>query len=225
MSRERQVLLAVLGVVLIGAAAGEHIYRRTVERRYHEAVQGRQQLELRFGEILATHEQLNSDLTSERRRSKELSEALASVRGQLEEAVGRLSQESRTVRELQMRLAAMQQHMDQLQGELALTLQEGQGGAKSEKPGPVQLERVLVSDAGAPGLQGRVVSVHRDWRFVVINLGWDAVKIGDTVSIFRNDELLAKARVERVQEGICAATLLPEWETAEVRINDLVRVL
>ena len=225
MSRERQILLTVLGVVVVGAGIGEHMARRQLEVRHRKVLEGRRQLELQFGEVLATHEQLKQQLVSEQRRSKELTEALASSRGQLEEAVGRLSQASQGTRQLQMRLAAMQQQMDQLQGELALTLQERQKGAKAQEAKPVELERIIVSDAATPSLQGRVVSVHPEWNFVVIDLGWNTVKIGDTVSIFRKEQLLAKVRVERVQEGVCAATVLPEWETAEVHVNDQARVL
>ena len=89
----------------------------------------------------------------------------------------------------------------------------------------MQLDRVVVSEAGTSSLQGRIMSVHRDWNFVVIDLGWGQVRIGDTVSIFRNSQLLAKARVERVQEGVCAATVLPGWETAEIQINDVASIL
>jgi len=224
-SRERQVLLIGLGVVIVGAGVGEHLFRRLIERRYREALEGRRVLELQFGEALANQEQLKQRLAVEQRRSKELSEALASNRGQLEEAVGRLSQASQGSRELRMRLAAMQQQMDQLQGELSLTLQERQQGAKAGEQKAVELERIIVSDAATPSLQGRVVSIHPEWNFVVIDLGWSAVKVGDTVSIFRKEQLLAKVRVERVQEGICAASVLPDWQVSEVHVNDLARVL
>ena len=59
----------------------------------------------------------------------------------------------------------------------------------------------------------------------MISLGWDAVRIGDVVSIFRNDQLQAKAKIERVQEGVCAATVLPDWKTEAIQLNDLVRIL
>ena len=225
MTRERQVLVGILGAVLLAAATGEHLSRRMIERRYRGAMERQQQLELQFSSVLSTHEQLKQQLQREQRRSQELSDALTSARTQLEEAVGRLTQETQGVRELKMRLAAIQQQMEQLQGELAVTLQERQSEAASQKPSPVQLERIVVSDAGATGLQGRVLSVHQDWDFVVIDLGWDAVRIGDTVSIFRNDRLLAKARIERTQEGVSAAAVLPEWKTSEIQVNDLVRIL
>jgi len=181
-------------------------------------------LELQFGEVVAAQQRLQQNLREERQRSQELSQALADAREQLEQAVGRLSEEARTGRELQTRLAGIQQEMNQLQGELALVLQSRSAG-ETEGSTPVQLERIVVRDAAAPGLQGRVVSVHRDWNFVIIDLGWDAVSVGDTVSIFRDNQLLAQARIERVQEGVCAATLLPQWAAANVDVDDLVRVL
>jgi hypothetical protein len=67
--------------------------------------------------------------------------------------------------------------------------------------------------------------VHKEWSFVVVSLGWNSVKIGDTISILRDDRLLAKAKVERVQEDVSAATLLPDWQDVEVAVNDLVQVL
>ena len=75
------------------------------------------------------------------------------------------------------------------------------------------------------GLEGRVVSVYPDWKFVVIDLGWDVVKVGDVVSIYRKDQLLGKARIERVQEQACAATVLPDWNITAIQVNDAARIL
>ena len=226
MNRGVQILIAITGISLTSVAVVEHVYRRSIERRYHEAVEARQKLELQFGEVLATHQQLKADLQREQQRSQELTGALASARGQLEQAVGHLTEEAQNTRKLQLRLTAMQQQMDQLQGELVVALQERPSGpAGGKEPGPVQLERVVVSDAQSSDLHGRVLSIHQDWNFIVIDLGWDAVRIGDVVSIFHDNELQAKARIERVQEGICAATILPEWKADGIRINDVVRVL
>ena len=210
------------GLVLAGAIGAEEAARRGAEHRYLGAVEARRKLELQFGEVLATHGQLKERLGREQQRSQALSDELLAMRGKLEEAVGRLSDETKTVRQLQLRLAGMQQQLDQLQGELAVSAGSPASGAASA---PVQLERIVVSHAESPGTKGRVLSVHKNWNFIVIDLGWDAVHIGDTVSIFRNDQLLAKARVDRVQEGASAATLLPEWEQSDIRINDLVRIL
>ena len=119
----------------------------------------------------------------------------------------------------------MEQQLAQAQGELSLVLQEKKGAA-ADGVGGIQLERVVIStESKQAGSRGRVVSIDDDWRFVVVNLGWNIVKIGDTISIFRQDELQAKARVERVQEGVAAASLLPKWDNADVQVNDVVRFL
>ena len=225
MTAARRALLAVLGVVVTVTAVGEHISRRMMERRDQQAIETRQQLERQFGGILATHQQLTSDLATERQRTQTLSDAIAAKSAELENAVGRLAEETQTVRELQVRLKVQEQQMAQLQGELATALQSAQAAASSTPAAAVELERIMVSSAGSPALQGRVVSVHPDWNFVIIDLGWDAVKIGDTVSIIRNEELLAKATVERVQEGVSAAAIMPEWEAAKIQVNDRVQLL
>ena len=225
MSGQRRILIGVLVGAVAGAVVVQEVARRMLARRYYDVVRGREQVESQFREVLTTHRQLNDALHNEQQRSRELSDALAAMRTQMEEAVGRLAEETRTVRELQIRLAATQGQMSQLQGELAMTLQEPRGSARAKEPSSVQLERIVVGNASASGLQGRILSVHREWNFVVIDMGWDTVRIGDTVSIFRNEQLLAKARVEQVQEGLCAATVLLEWGSTELRVNDLVRIL
>ena len=71
MTKGHQILIAVSGVALVGAAVGEHVYRRIIERQYHESMDSRRQLELKFGEVLATHEQLKGDLKHEQEHSHE----------------------------------------------------------------------------------------------------------------------------------------------------------
>ena len=102
---------------------------------------------------------------------------------------------------------------------------KGKRQATTKPADPIELQRIVVSGETSPAFLGRIVSVHHDWDFVIIDLGWDAVKVGDTVSIIRGNQLLARARVDRVQEGVCAATVLPEWETESVRVNDTVQIL
>ena len=220
MTTARRVLLAVLGIVVTATAMGEHLSRRMTERRYQRAAEARAQLERHVSGILATHRQLTNELTTQRQRNGELSKAIAAKSAELEQAVGRLAEESRTIRELEQQLKTQEQQMAQLQVELSSALQRAQISVEAAPEAAVELERVLVSSDGASPLQGRVISVHPEWNFVVIDLGWDAVKIGDTISILRNEAVLAKAKVERVQEDVSAAAIMPEWNAAEIQVND-----
>ena len=223
----RGVLLGALGIVLLGGWLAETAARRMIQRRFTVVLDGRRQIERQFTDMLTMLERVQTDVRRERQRAQELSEALLSARAQVEEASGRLAAEQQTVRELRGRMTAMDEHMNQLQSQLAVSLQDTPSLSSSSgtEARAVQLDRIVVSSADAPALQGRVVSVHPEWNFVVLDLGWSTVKIGETVSIVRGDKLLAKARIERVQEGVCAATVLPEWQMAEVHVNDVARVL
>ncbi len=213
------------GIVAIGVAAEAHLARGFLAKRYRQAVEGRRQLELQFAEFVVSHERLTDELKRGQERALELAEALASARARLDETAGLLAEETRKVRELQIHLATRDRQAEQLQGELVIALQQQEAAGDLKAPGPVQLDRIVVSSAEESALEGRVVSVHPEWNFIVMDIGWSAVRIGDTVSVFRHEQLLAKARVERVQEGVCAATILPGWKAAEVHINDLVRLL
>lgn len=218
-------IFVAVGVTLVGVAVAEYRARWAVEQRYQQAVQSGRQLESQVSTFITTHRQVTDQLASERRQVEELSATLAERNVALDQALSRLAEEGRTIQQLELRLSAMTQQMERLQGELALVLNRRSSDVKERGTAAIELERVLVSDDASADLQGRVVSVHSDWAFVVVNLGWDAVKIGDTISISRNDELLAKARVERVQEAVSAATILPEWEAKTIHVNDHVRVL
>ena len=228
MNKVRWVIVSAVGVGLLGWGWGtwEHRARRTVEARYSDVVESQQQLKRHYAAAITEHQQLKEELAQEREHGKELSQALLESRAKMEEAVGRLSEETRTVGELQGRLAAMREQMGQLQGELSVALESRDANEASGKSSAqVALDRIVVGQAGTSPLQGHVVSVHPDWNFVVVSLGWDAVKIGEQVSIMRDEKVLAKARVERIQEGVCAATILPEWKINNVNVNDIARAL
>jgi hypothetical protein len=215
----------MVGAAVVGVAVREHVIRRDVEQRYQDAVTARQVLERRVEDIITNHERVKGDLRTEQDKSRQLGEALAAAEKMLQEASNRIEEEQQNARKLQVRLSAMQQQMEQLQGELSVALQERPGAAEAKSGGPVQLERIVVSDERTASSRGRVVSVHGQWNFVVVDLGWDAVKIGDTLAIFRNEQLTAKARIDRVQEGVCAATILPGWTTDSIRVNDVAKAL
>lgn len=224
-----RIVWGVVGVGLAVSAIGQWGARRQLVRRYQDALKARQGLELELGEMRADRERMVGALATEQQRVAKLSTTLAAKEAEQRDIMDRFSQEERIIQELQGRLLAMQLQFDRLQGELATTLQGRAAGGRQPSSKTVQLEKVVVTHSASsstmPGLKGRVISVNPDWRFVVIDLGWEVVSIGDVVSIYRNDQLLGKARIERVQEQVSAATLLPEWVQSEVQVNDVVRVL
>ena len=234
MITRRTLLITVAGTLLVGVAVSEHLYRRLFERRYEASMQAQEQLQQYVQQTLAANHQILAHLLEEQGKTQDLSRTLTEKSAELDKTLARLQEEQTAAESLQNRMASMKRQMDKLQEELVVALEKqedvGAGaaarGTKKADNKPVELERIIVSENESEATpQGHVVSVHPDWSFVVVSLGWNEVKIGDMVSIFHNETLMAKARVERVQEGMAAATVLPDWPIDQVRINDAVRAL
>jgi hypothetical protein len=221
----RRLVVIVIGLGIVGGVLIEASTRLRIQTRYQAAVRDKRHLELQVAQLRSERDRLFEVLKSEQRRSEEATRQLADKNHALEQAMDRLAQEDLMVKDLQVRLQTTQQHADRIQEELMLALNAAGAGAGSSRT--VQLERVIVEPGGAEAAKptGRVVSVHPEWRFLIVNLGWSSLEIGDVVSIFRRDELLGKARVERVQEAASAVTLLPEWSGTEIQVDDVVRAL
>jgi len=226
----RGIFVAVIGLAAGGMALGEWIAHRRVEQAYRQAIETRRRLEVELGEARADRERLTGELAAEQQRVQQLTARLSDKETELQAVVDRLAQEERIMLELQGRLLSMQHQFDRVQGELAITLQAQAASASTPDKPVVRLEKVVVrhptaTNDSAAGFEGRVVSFNPQWRFIVVDMGWDVVNIGDVLSIYRHDQLLGQARVERVQEEVCAASLLSESLEAEIQVNDLVRVL
>ncbi len=223
---KKRALIAGIGLVVVIGTIRMLMAHHQLTQRYQAALATQRQLEQQVSDLWADRERMATSLQEEQQRGQQLTDALSAKDQELQRTVERLAQEGQTVHQLEEKLTAMQRQFNLLQGELAVTLDDQHAAAPSDRQA-VQLERVIVTQTGAsePPLQGRVVSVHSEWQFVVINLGWDVVKVGDEVSIYRNDQMLGKARVERVQEQVSAVTLLPDWSKAEIQVDDAVRLL
>jgi len=143
-----------------------------------------------------------------------------------------LEAEAKAVELLQGRLAQMEGQVSQLQAELVLSARAREELAQripaQAGGGLTELEKISVLVGPIGGLntsEGKIIQVNPDWQFVVVDLGWHTVNIGDVLGIYRGDQLIAKVKVERVQEQVAAASILPEYRTAEIAVNDRVAVL
>ena len=94
----------------------------------------------------------------------------------------------------------------------------------TEVPEAIELEKVVVK--AAPVLFGKVLMVNKEQAFVVVNLGRaDNLNLGDILSVYRNSEFIGRVQVERVEEKVSAAAILPDWQHAEFKENDEAREL
>ena len=87
----------------------------------------------------------------------------------------------------------------------------------------MKLEKIVVSPMA--GIIGKILEVNKEHKFIVADLGRENnLEIGDILSVHRGEELIGKTKIEKVEEGICAAAILSDWQAAEFKENDLVKL-
>lgn len=84
----------------------------------------------------------------------------------------------------------------------------------------------LPASAPSPtSLIGRVTQVNRDFDFVIVDLGANhGIAPGQELEVVREQGVVARVRVEKVQENLSSATPLPGSDKATIQEGDVVRV-
>lgn len=121
-------------------------------------------------------------------------------------------------------IAAMKGELDAARSELSQLRARG---------GEINLGHVVVSDASRGGpadaaanatAEGAVMSVNKDYNFVIVNLGaQNGIKQGMMMSLLQDGAISAQLRVDMVDDTISAAGLVGA-PRREVRSGDAVRV-
>ena len=71
----------------------------------------------------------------------------------------------------------------------------------------------------------QVLSVNRQFNFVVVNVGLrDRVKIGDVLRVEESGKQVGRVQVEKLYENFSACAIVEEMKPAQIREGDLVRV-
>jgi hypothetical protein len=105
-----------------------------------------------------------------------------------------------------------------------LTAQVEELTAKLSQPNPIELEGIVIKTS--PELKGRILSYDREHTFVAVDLGSQSnLKLGDVLSVYRDDLFIGKVQIEKLQETTCAAVILHPWKIVEFKENDVVTKL
>ncbi|MBN2097726.1 MAG: hypothetical protein JW714_04520 [Candidatus Omnitrophica bacterium] len=76
---------------------------------------------------------------------------------------------------------------------------------------------------GEFNVSGRIVEINQDYRFAIINLGSaDGVKKGMVLTIFQNDEEVAKIRANKVRRHITACDIQIVYAGRGIGVGDMV---
>ncbi|MFH1504065.1 MAG: hypothetical protein ABIH08_01565 [Candidatus Omnitrophota bacterium] len=92
----------------------------------------------------------------------------------------------------------------------------------SRKSEVIELEKIVVTSN--PLLNGEVLDVNEEYRFILVNLGRaNGLDLGDVLAVYRGSEFIGKAEVQRLEEKAAACAVLPEWKEREFKEKDLVK--
>ncbi len=132
-------------------------------------------------------ERVETKLSAEEQLSRKLSGFLEVKTEELQQVVKRLEDEAHTVERLQGSLVQMQSQMNQLQAELVLAMRDrGELSRRvREQPrgGSVELDKITVTGLRPKAIVGKIIQVNADWQFVVVDLGWDLLSVGDLLGV------------------------------------------
>jgi len=86
----------------------------------------------------------------------------------------------------------------------------------------IELEKIVIKTGSK--LTGKVLALDKEHNFVVIDLGSESnLELGDILSVYRNEQFIAKVQIEKIEEKTSATVILPEWQNAEIKENDVVK--
>lgn len=196
--------------ILLGLYAwSERSWRETVESALRNTLQ--------------LHDHTITALYSEQERAEQLNQMLLRKTGEVKRLAQRLQEDAEIIQSLKEENTAKEKQISKLQTELILAV-DSFGDNPNRSDTARELERIAVSLSEGEDNLGRIVQIHPEWEFVVLDLGWDNVVIGDVLGVYRDEELVAEVQVERVQEKAAAARVLPKYDTINIALNDRVFV-
>ena len=77
--------------------------------------------------------------------------------------------------------------------------------------------------AEEPGADGEVLIVNKKFDFVIVDMGKSSgVGLGDYLEIYKNGEFVAEAQIEKLYERMSAATISPQYKSANIKPGDEV---
>ncbi|MFA4889621.1 MAG: hypothetical protein WC628_08640 [Candidatus Omnitrophota bacterium] len=104
--------------------------------------------------------------------------------------------------------------------DLAMQIEE----LAAKLPKNIELEKIVIK--ASPGLKGKILSYDKENSFVVTDLGsQNNIKLGDTLSVYRDDVFIGRVQIEKLEGTTSAAVVLTPWKNVEFKENDVVKKL
>ncbi|MEW6009427.1 MAG: hypothetical protein AB1629_07325 [Candidatus Omnitrophota bacterium] len=161
---------------------------------------------------------LNSDILTLETEKKNLAEMILDLKTQLTQSQKASTEASKKIDELKVQVEANQKQLDEALKEkekLSSKLKE----LELKTSEGVKLEKIVVKPRkGGEKLEGKISSVNKKFKFVVINLGKnDGVEVGDIFTCIDNDKEIGQVSIEKVYETLSSANFSPNLQVKSLK--------
>ena len=207
------VLLLITSITYYILNKKEKTLRIYTQEELSKTIVKKSFIENKLEETIIAKKTVQKELNTEKRKRFALETEIEEKEEQIRLSLSRLQKEIVARRETEAQLVITMKEKGILEAKISKL---------TKKTGTFELERIVVKTT--PILVGRVLMVNREYDFIVADLGrGDNVKLGDVLSVYRNEKFIARVQVERLEENICAAAVLPGWQNVEFNESDEVR--
>jgi len=207
------VLLLITSITYYILNKKEKTLRIYTQEELSKTIVKKRFIENKLEDTIIAKKTVQKELNTEKRKRFALETEIEEKEEQIRLSLSRLQKEIVARRETEAQLVITMKEKGILEAKISKL---------TKKTGVFELERIVVKTT--PVLVGRVLMVNREYDFIVADLGrGDNVKLGDVLSVYRNEKFIARVQVERLEENICAAAVLPGWQNVEFNESDEVR--
>ena len=206
------VVLLITSIVFYFIKEKEKKLRIYTQSQLTQTIKEKKQVENKLADTVKAKEVVETEFTAEKERSSMLQEELEDKNQQIKLALDRIEQEISARRKVE--------------AQLMITLKEKEDLAQkvSQSSDTVELEKIVINPGSV--INGKIIMVSKEYAFVVVNLGHQqSLKAGDILYVYRNDEVIGKIQIQRTEENMSAAVILPDWQNVEFKENDVVKTM
>lgn len=195
-------------------------------------------LEAELKSLKETMSTTSADEEKSKKEAAEAKEIQTKALNELAEAQKQLADKDSEIAQLKNDLSVKVTQIQELERQASLTSTipldgKAKGSDQKSKTAAIRLplKKEQVHDLNAKkeittgALEGKILAVNAAWNFIVINLGQqDGVSNGMIMTVKRNGQVIAKAKISSVEPSTSAADVIGGSVTAgvNVQIGDLI---
>ena len=231
LARERELQLALaenddLKVRLGEAQDGRSKAEGQLAGARKELVQAKEELE----QAITAQETLSRSVEDREKEIARLTKDLEQTGDESKRMADQLKTDQKKLADLEQAREDLEAKVMELSGQPTVELDKVlvAGEPAGAGPGAGGGAGLVMPVSAAPPVvaDGQVVVINREFDFIVMNLGRNhGLSVGQEFQIVRNNEVLGRAKVEKVYDELSAAALLPGAKKDNIREGDVVKAL